>query len=79
MTSAPRSTTAVRRTDAPVRDDTSSRNWLELVETHVQNLRYGVVQITIHDGKVVQIDRTERMRLDPAGEGARRQPYTVLR
>lgn len=28
----------------------------------VSELRYGVVQITVHDGKVVQLDVTERHR-----------------
>ena len=28
----------------------------------VDRLRYGVVQLTIHDGRVVQLDVTERQR-----------------
>ena len=28
----------------------------------VERLRYGVVQLTIHDGRVVQLDVTERQR-----------------
>ncbi len=28
----------------------------------VSDLRYGVVQITVHDGRVVQLDVTERHR-----------------
>jgi hypothetical protein len=27
-------------------------------------MRFGVVQIVVHDSKVVQIERTERMRFD---------------
>jgi len=30
----------------------------------VKAVRYGVVQIVIHDSKVVQIERTERTRFD---------------
>jgi hypothetical protein len=37
--------------------------WLELVRQKVTGLRYGVVQIIIHDAKVTQIERTERTRL----------------
>jgi hypothetical protein len=38
--------------------------WLELVRQHVGSLRYGVVQIVVHDGHVTQIERTERVRLE---------------
>lgn len=30
----------------------------------VSSLRYGSVEVTVHDGRVVQIDRRERVRLD---------------
>lgn len=40
--------------------------WLEVVQQHVGSLRYGVVQIVIHDSQVTQIERTERVRLDKA-------------
>jgi hypothetical protein len=29
----------------------------------VQGIRYGAVEITVHDGRVVQIERTEKLRL----------------
>ncbi|PYJ40358.1 MAG: hypothetical protein DME86_12415 [Verrucomicrobia bacterium] len=29
----------------------------------VQSLRFGVVQIVVHDSKVTQIERTEKIRL----------------
>ena len=38
--------------------------WLELVAAQVAELRFGVVQVLVHDGRVVQIDRTEKLRLD---------------
>jgi hypothetical protein len=37
--------------------------WLELVRQHVGSLRYGVVQIVVHDSQVTQIEKTERVRL----------------
>ena len=40
--------------------------WLEVVQQHVGSLRYGVVQIVIHDSQVTQIEKTERVRLDNA-------------
>ena len=39
-------------------------DWLAIVQSHVKSLRYGVVQITIHDGRVTQIERTEKLRLN---------------
>ena len=41
----------------------ASADWLELVREKVQSLRFGVVQIVVHDSKVTQIERTERTRL----------------
>jgi hypothetical protein len=38
--------------------------WLELVRRHVGSLRYGAVQIIVHDGHVTQIEKTERVRFD---------------
>ena len=40
-------------------------HWLELVAEQVSKLRFGVVQITVHEAKVVQVERTERIRLSP--------------
>ncbi len=40
--------------------------WLQVVQQHVGSLRYGVVQIVIHDSQVTQIEKTERVRLDKA-------------
>src|SRR5947209_1179899 len=41
----------------------ASADWLELVRQKVQSLRFGVVQIVVHDSKVTQIERTEKTRL----------------
>lgn len=38
--------------------------WLHLVADKVQTLQYGVVQIVVHDSRVVQVERTERHRFD---------------
>jgi len=44
----------------------SSADWLELVRQKVQSLRFGVVQIVVHDSRVTQIERTEKTRLQSA-------------
>jgi hypothetical protein len=38
--------------------------WLELVAQQVKSLRYGVVQIVVQDSPVIQIEKTERVRLE---------------
>jgi hypothetical protein len=38
--------------------------WLELVIQQVGSLRYGVVEIVVHDSRVIQIEKTERLRLE---------------
>jgi hypothetical protein len=40
--------------------------WLELVIQHVDSLSYGVVEIIVHDSRVIQIEKTERVRLEKA-------------
>ena len=37
--------------------------WLAIVREKVETLRYGVVQIVIHDSRVTQIERTEKTRI----------------
>jgi hypothetical protein len=37
--------------------------WLDIVRQQVGSLRYGVVQVVVHDSQVTQIDKTERIRL----------------
>jgi hypothetical protein len=39
-------------------------DWLEVIRQQVGSLNYGVVQIVVHDSKVTQIEKTERVRLD---------------
>ena len=49
--------------------DLADANWLEIVRQQVGSLRFGVVEIIVHDSRVTQIEKTERLRLDkPATE-----------
>jgi hypothetical protein len=43
--------------------------WLDIVRQKVESLRFGVVQIVVHDGKVTQIERTEKTRLSGRSDG----------
>ncbi len=37
--------------------------WIALVRQQVSSMRFGVIQIVVHEGQVVQIERTEKVRL----------------
>jgi hypothetical protein len=41
-----------------------SPEWLEIVARHVGSMKFGVVQITVHESRVVQIEKTEKVRLE---------------
>lgn len=38
-------------------------DWLDIVRNNVTNLRFGSVQITVHDGRVTQIESIEKTRI----------------
>jgi hypothetical protein len=38
--------------------------WLEVVRRQVASLRFGSVEIVVHDSRVTQIEKIERVRLD---------------
>ncbi len=42
--------------------DGSKTDWLEIVRKNVANLRFGSVQITVHDGRVTQVESIEKTR-----------------
>jgi hypothetical protein len=42
----------------------AAEDWQQTVKTLVKSLKFGTVQIVVQDGKVVQIDSTEKIRLD---------------
>lgn len=41
-----------------------SESWLDVVRRQVNSLNFGVVQIVVHGARVVQIERTEKIRLE---------------
>jgi hypothetical protein len=47
----------------PEKNADEKLDWLEVVQRQVGLLRYGVVQIVVHDSQVTQIEKTERVRL----------------
>ncbi len=49
---------------AGVLKDGDQPEWLELVRRQVSSLKFGAVQITVHDSRVTQVERVEKVRLD---------------
>ena len=43
--------------------------WLEKT---VRAIRYGSVEIVIHDGRIVQIERKEKLRFEPSNSSVRK-------
>jgi hypothetical protein len=49
---------------APLPHDEEQR-WLKVVRELLSGLRFGVVQIVVQDAKVVQVEKTEKVRISP--------------
>ncbi|GMV79167.1 MAG: hypothetical protein AMXMBFR7_03510 [Planctomycetota bacterium] len=52
--------------------DPSLDSVLTQVERALRDLRFGSVELIVHDGRVVQIERKEKVRLGERGEDLRR-------
>ena len=61
-----------RTTDGtqPVLDGT--REVLERIRGALRGMRFGTVTVVVQDGVVVQVERTEKIRLDRRGNGGAR-------
>ena len=38
--------------------------WLEVVRDSIREMRFGTVQVVVHEGRVTQVDATHRTRLN---------------
>lgn len=45
-------------------DDLARRSATDRIATALKGLRFGSVEIIVHDGRIVQIERKERWRMD---------------
>ncbi|RKP55188.1 DUF2292 domain-containing protein [Cohnella endophytica] len=46
---------------------------LRYINDSINSLKFGNIQITVHDGRVVQIDKTERKRYEADASLAQKQ------
>jgi len=49
-------------TQPPDSTKASVQNWVQVVREQVQSIRFGIVQITVYDSRVVHVERVEKMR-----------------
>jgi hypothetical protein len=43
---------------------TDGESWQEVVSRQVEGLKFGSVQITVHEGRVVQVETSVKIRFD---------------
>ena len=48
-----------------------SEPWIEIIRRKVGAMRFGSVQLTIHDGRVTQVESTEKTRLPAEQDDSR--------
>ena len=53
------------------RSESSHRRMLKEILRALTEIRYGSVEVVIHDSRIVQIERREKVRLGPADKTRR--------
>ena len=54
--------------------DTTRDNWMEIVRRKVEAMRFGSVQVIVHEGRVTQVESTEKTRFSATGDEASEAP-----
>ena len=54
----------VQQIENEVVANANDQQWLQTVRRQVGSLRFGVVQVVVHDSRVVQIEKTEKIRFE---------------
>ncbi|MBO5209364.1 MAG: YezD family protein [Lachnospiraceae bacterium] len=47
----------------PKSNEITKESYLEIVDGLVRDMKYGTITIIVQDGKVIQIDKTDKIRL----------------
>ena len=51
------------KTESHRTNEPEEARWIEVVRESVGEMRFGTIQIVVHDGRVTQVDATRRTRL----------------
>ena len=54
---------AIEQNGAVEQGYVNADSWLDVVRRQVGSLKFGMVQIVVHGARVVQIERTEKVRI----------------
>ncbi|MBD3380399.1 MAG: DUF2292 domain-containing protein [Candidatus Omnitrophica bacterium] len=63
MNNRPNSIKVKRNIDLPDSSENSNNSVIDKLFATVRSIRHGTVQVHIQDGKIIQIDRTDKIRL----------------
>ena len=58
-----------------VNGEFENARWLALVRHQVDKTEFGIVQIVIHDSRVVRIERTEKLLVPEEDAGKGQKPH----
>ncbi|MGI8601964.1 MAG: YezD family protein [Verrucomicrobiales bacterium] len=65
----------------PTHCATAPSSWIDVVQRQVERIRFGSVQIIVHEGRVTQVESVEKTRLaggsagrETGSEAARKNP-----
>lgn len=47
----------------PKPDDSKKESYLEIIDRLIRETKYGTVTVIIQDGKVIQVEKTDKIRL----------------
>ena len=47
----------------PESDEIKKESYLEMINTLVKDMKYVTITVIVQDGKVIQIDKTDKIRL----------------
>lgn len=50
-------------TVVPKTDETKNESCLKVIEGLIKEMKYGTITVIIQDGRVIQIDKTDKIRL----------------
>lgn len=51
---------------AALNQEPTTESWLDIVRQRVEAMRFGSVQIVVHEGRVTQVESTEKTRIPDA-------------
>jgi len=50
--------------NARIENEPSEPSWVGVVKSQVESIRFGTVQVVVHEARVVQIEKIEKVRFE---------------